>query len=89
MVEHTQAVLGRELGAALDRVAAELRGRGRLSVESEPRVLGLFERFGGFVARAFGVASLRAVSVILGIPIVEAARTVIRLRDCSTPHRNV
>ncbi len=62
MVEHTQAVTGRELSAALDRVAAELRGRGRLSVESEPRVLGLFERFGGFVGRAFGVASLGEVS---------------------------
>jgi integrase len=62
MVEHTHEVLGSELGAALERVAAELRGRGRLSVESEPRVLGLFERFGGFVGRAFGVASLGEVS---------------------------
>jgi hypothetical protein len=62
MVEHTQAVMGRELRAALGRVAAELRSRGRLSVESEPRVLGLFERFGGFVGRAFGVTSLGEVS---------------------------
>jgi len=62
VVEHTHEVLGRDLRAALDRVAAELRGRGRLSVESEPRVLGLFERFGGFVDRAYGVASLGEVS---------------------------
>lgn len=62
MVEHTQAVISRDLGAALDRVAAELRGRRKLSVESEPRVLGLFERFGVFVGRAFGVASLGEVS---------------------------
>jgi integrase len=62
VVEHTQAVMGRELRAALDRVAAELHARGRLSVESEPRVLGLFERFGGFVGRAFGVTSLGEVS---------------------------
>src|SRR5437868_11052635 len=54
--------MGRELRAALDGVAAELRSRGRLSVESEPRVLGLFERFGGFVGRAFGVARLGEVS---------------------------
>jgi integrase len=62
VVEHTQAVVGRELRSALDRVAAELCARGRLSAESEPRVLGLFERFGGFVGRAFGVASLGEVS---------------------------
>ena len=62
MVEHTHAVMSRELRAALDRVAAELRGRARLSLESEPRVLGLFERFGAFVSRAFGVARLGEVS---------------------------
>lgn len=62
MVEHTQAVVGRQLRAALDRVAAELRARALLSVESEPRVLGLFERFGGFVGRGFGVTSLGEVS---------------------------
>jgi integrase len=62
VVEHTQAVVGRDLGAASDQVAAELRRQRKLSVESEPRVLGLFERFGAFVGRAFGVASLGAVS---------------------------
>ncbi|MDP9334400.1 MAG: hypothetical protein M3Q30_14015 [Actinomycetota bacterium] len=62
MVEDTHAVMGRELRVALDRVAAELQGRGKLSVESEPRVLGLFDRFGSFVGRVFGVASLREVS---------------------------
>jgi site-specific recombinase XerC len=61
VVEHTQAVMGRELRAALDRVAAELVGQRKLSVESEPRVLGLFERFGEFIDRAFGIASLGAV----------------------------
>jgi site-specific recombinase XerC len=54
--------MGRELRAALDRVAAELRGQRKLSVESQPRVLGLFERFGAFVARAFEIASLGEVS---------------------------
>jgi site-specific recombinase XerC len=62
VVEDTHEVLDRELRDVLARVAAELRGRGRLSAESEPRVLALFERFGGFVGRAFGVASLRQVS---------------------------
>jgi integrase len=62
VVEHTQPVMGRELRAALDRVTAELRARARLSVESEPRVLGLFDRFGGFVGRAFGVTSLSEIS---------------------------
>src|SRR5205823_3787697 len=62
VVEHTQPVMGRELRAALDRIAAELRGRGRLSVESEPRVLGLFERFGGFVSRGSGLGRLGDVS---------------------------
>jgi site-specific recombinase XerC len=62
VVEHTQAIMGRELRAALDRVAAELGGQRKLSVESEPRVLGLFERFGAFVSRAFGVASLGEVA---------------------------
>jgi site-specific recombinase XerC len=62
VVEHTHEPVARELPAAVDRVAAELRGRGRLSVESEPRVLGLFERFGVFVGRAFGVSSLADVS---------------------------
>jgi site-specific recombinase XerC len=61
VVEHTQAVTGRDLRAALDQVTAELRGRGRLSVESEPRVLGLFDRFGGFIDRAFGVTGLGEV----------------------------
>src|SRR5437762_8472590 len=62
VVEHTQAVMGRELRAALDQVAAELRRQAKLSVESEPRVLGLFERFGAFLGRAFGVARWGAVS---------------------------
>ncbi len=62
MVEHTQSVMSRELRAAVDQVAAELRGQRKLSVESEPRVLGLFERFGAFVGRAFGVARLGEVS---------------------------
>jgi integrase len=62
VVEHTQAFMGRDLRAAFDRIAAELRGQGRLSVESEPRVLGLFKRFGGFVERGFGVATLGEVS---------------------------
>jgi integrase/recombinase XerC len=54
--------MSRDLRAALDQVAAELRGQRKLSVESEPRVLGLFDRFGAFVGRAFGVASLANVS---------------------------
>ena len=62
VVEHTREVGELELPRAVDRVAAELRDRGRLSAQSEPRVLGLFERFGVFVSRAFGVASLQDVS---------------------------
>jgi site-specific recombinase XerC len=62
VVEHTREVGDLELPRAVDRVAAELRDRGRLSAQSEPRVLGLFERFGGFVSRAFEVASLQDVS---------------------------
>jgi integrase len=62
VVNDTHAVMSRDLRAALDRVAAELRGRGKLSVESEPRVLGLFERFGTFVGRAFGVTRFADVS---------------------------
>jgi hypothetical protein len=62
VVEHTQAAMGRDLRGTLDLLAAELRGRGRLSVESEPRVLGLFERFSSFVARAFGITTLGEVS---------------------------
>jgi integrase/recombinase XerC len=54
--------MGRELCVALDRVASELHGRGKLSVESEPRVLGLFDRFGRFVVRGFGIVSLREVT---------------------------
>ena len=50
------------LAAAIDQVGTELRRRDRLSAQSEPRVLGLFERFGTFVGRAFGVASLAEVS---------------------------
>ena len=48
------------LSADLSRVAEELSQR--LAIESTPRVLGLVERFGFFVARAFGVASLVEVS---------------------------
>jgi integrase/recombinase XerC len=62
VVEHTHEILAGELRAALDRISLELRDRSRLSVESEPRVLGLFERFGSFVGRAFGAASLGDVS---------------------------
>jgi integrase len=62
VVEHTREVRELALPRAVDRVAAELRARGRLSAQSEPRVLGLFERFGVFVSRAFGIASLRDVS---------------------------
>jgi site-specific recombinase XerC len=62
VVEHTRELLELELFRAVERVAAELRSHGRLSAQSEPRVLGLFERFGVFVSRAFGVASLRDVS---------------------------
>jgi hypothetical protein len=62
VVEHTHEVAELELPRAVDRVAAELRDRGRLSAQSEPRVLGLFERFAGFVSRAFDVASLQDVS---------------------------
>lgn len=62
MVEHTRELTELELSRAVDRVAAELRASGRLSAQSEPRVLGLFERFGVFVSRAFEVANLRDVS---------------------------
>jgi integrase len=62
VTEHTREVRELELPRAIDRVAAELHHRGRLSAQSEPRVLGLFERFGVFVGRAFGVARLRDVS---------------------------
>jgi integrase len=62
VIEHTRELIELGLPRAVDRVAAELRAHGRLSVQSEPRVLGLFERFGVFVSRAFGVANLRDVS---------------------------
>jgi integrase len=62
VVEHTRGLVELELTRAVDRVVKELRDRGRLSVQSEPRVLGLFERFGVFVGRAFGLSSLREVS---------------------------
>jgi len=62
VVEHTHEPVARELRATVDRVATELRGQGRLSLQSEPRVLGLFDRFGIFVGRAFEVASLGDVT---------------------------
>jgi integrase len=62
VVEHTRGLPDLELFRAVDRVAAELRSHCRLSAQSEPRVLGLFERFGVFVSRAFGIANLRDVS---------------------------
>jgi site-specific recombinase XerC len=62
VVEHTHELMGPELRAVLDQIATDIRGRNRLSAQSEPRVLGLFERFGTFVGRAFGVASLAEVS---------------------------
>ena len=40
-----------------------LSGQG-LSAQSKPRVLGLVDRFGLFVVRAFGVASLAEVTVV-------------------------
>jgi integrase len=62
MGQRTRECTDPDLCATLDRIAAELRGRGRLSQQSQPRVLGLFERFGVFVGRAFGVTSLGEVS---------------------------
>jgi integrase len=66
VVEPTQAAApeaGTELRAAVGAVLAELRGRRRLSAQSEPRVFGLIGRFAGFVVRAFGVGSLAEVSL--------------------------
>lgn len=62
MVEHTHELTHPDLSRAIELVAVELRGQGRLSAQSEPRVLGLFERFGVFVGRAFEVAILGDVS---------------------------
>jgi site-specific recombinase XerC len=63
VVEPTHERVTGELCATLDAVALLLRGTGRLSAQSEPRVLGLFERFCVFVGRAFGVTSLGEVSL--------------------------
>jgi integrase len=53
-------VLG--LGAELALVREQLRDSGQLSVQTEPRVFGLFGRFGSFAERAFGVDSLPDVT---------------------------
>jgi integrase/recombinase XerC len=62
VIEHTRELVDLELSRAVDRVASELCDRGRLSAQSEPRVLGLFERFSIFASRALEVESLRDVS---------------------------
>jgi integrase len=62
VVEHTRELVELELSRAVDRVATELHDRGRLSAQSQPRVLGIFQRFGVFVSRAFEVATLQDVS---------------------------
>jgi integrase len=60
--ERTRDIAVPELHAAIARINTELRSRCRLSAQSEPRVLGLFERFGVFVGRAFDVSSLAEIS---------------------------
>lgn len=63
MVEHTCEPGLSSLSRAVGQVTAELRRRGRLSKQSEPRVFGLFDRFVGFAGRAFGVESLGGLSI--------------------------
>jgi integrase len=57
-----QRALGPRFAEGLDRIASRLEAEGSLSIESRPRVLGLVDRFGGFMVRAFGVTSLEAVT---------------------------
>jgi integrase/recombinase XerC len=63
VVENTRPSPAAELERAASEIAAELHRRQQLSEQSEPRVFGLFERFSRFVDQAFGVTSLRDVSV--------------------------
>jgi len=60
--EHTQRLGRPALTRAIGRVGAELRRNVRLSAQSEPRVLSLFDRFGTFVSRAYGITRLSDVS---------------------------
>lgn len=58
---HWRAIDAR-LATEFERVICRLMTEGELSGQSTPRVLGLLERFGIFVGRAFGVTSLADVS---------------------------
>jgi integrase len=58
---HRRAIAAR-LDNEFERVACRLLAEGRLSAESEPRILGLVDRFGFFVVRAYGAASLVEVT---------------------------
>jgi len=50
------------LATEFERVICRLETEGRLSIESRPRVLGLLDRFGHFVGRAFAATSLAEVT---------------------------
>ena len=63
MDEDTQrCALDACLAGQLVQVTGALGAMGRLTTESRPRMLGLIDRFGAFVVRAFGVTLLAEVT---------------------------
>ena len=63
MAEDTQSpAVDACLEDALEQILGRLASEGALSVESRPRVLGLVDRFGLFVGRAFGVTCVAGVT---------------------------